>query len=52
MNQDGKADRADGIAYISNQQNLYEISIVEGSRPYGISAEKRDQINFFLKKSS
>lgn len=34
MNQDGKEDRADGIAYTSNLQNSYEISVVEGSRPY------------------
>ncbi|GES88456.1 hypothetical protein GLOIN_2v221147 [Rhizophagus clarus] len=33
MNQDGKANRTDGIAYISNIQNSYEISTVEGSKP-------------------
>ncbi|CAG8713044.1 15419_t:CDS:10, partial [Dentiscutata erythropus] len=34
MKQRGAADRADGIAYTSNSQNSYEISITEGSRPY------------------
>ncbi len=57
MNQSGNADCADGIAYTSNQ-NSYEISVTEGSRPYVIEMNKetsdflqnaraaKDMINF------
>ncbi|CAG8716494.1 6295_t:CDS:2, partial [Acaulospora morrowiae] len=40
MNQKGNADRADGIAYTSNPQGSYEISITEGSRPYNTDKNK------------
>ncbi|RHZ72312.1 hypothetical protein Glove_243g9 [Diversispora epigaea] len=58
MNQKGNADRADGMAYTSNQQNSYEISVTEGSRPYVTDKNKetcdfiqnaraaKDMINF------
>ncbi|CAG8609275.1 6247_t:CDS:2 [Diversispora eburnea] len=58
MNQKGNADRADGMAYTSNQQNSFEISVTEGSRPYVTDKNKetcdfiqnaraaKDMINF------
>ncbi|CAI2184440.1 9833_t:CDS:2 [Funneliformis geosporum] len=49
MNQDGKADRADGIAYTSNQQNSYEISVVEGSRSY--VTERNKETNDFIQNA-
>ncbi|CAG8505214.1 11468_t:CDS:2 [Dentiscutata heterogama] len=62
MNQKGSADRADGIAYTSNQQNSYEISVTEGSRSYVTEKNKeicdfiqnaraaKDMINFVVTK--
>ncbi|CAG8694273.1 40613_t:CDS:10 [Gigaspora margarita] len=49
MNQKGSADRADGIAYTSNQQNSYEISVTEGSRPY--VTEKNKEIYDFIQNA-
>ncbi|CAG8720907.1 10008_t:CDS:2, partial [Cetraspora pellucida] len=49
MNQKGSADRADGIAYTSNQQNSYEISVTEGSRPY--VTEKNKEICDFIQNA-
>ncbi|CAG8636568.1 11834_t:CDS:2 [Funneliformis mosseae] len=49
MNQDGNADRADGIAYTTNQQNSYEISVTEGSRPYVIEMNK--ETNDFIQNA-
>ncbi|CAG8596480.1 9915_t:CDS:2 [Ambispora leptoticha] len=62
MNQKGSADQADGISYTSNQQNSYEISVTEGSRPYVTEKNKdtcdfiqnaraaKDMINFVIKQ--
>ncbi|PKY37258.1 hypothetical protein RhiirA4_390119, partial [Rhizophagus irregularis] len=49
MNQNGNADRADGIAYTSNQQNSYEISATEGSRSYVIETNK--ETNDFIQNA-
>jgi len=38
-NQKGNADRADGIAYTSDEK-AYEISVTEGSKPYHIDRRK------------
>ncbi|CAG8628688.1 3441_t:CDS:2, partial [Paraglomus brasilianum] len=38
-NQKGNADRADGIAYTSDE-NSYEISVTEGSKPHNVDYDK------------
>jgi len=38
-NQKGNADRADGIAYTTNEKP-YEISVTEGSKPYNVDNTK------------
>ncbi|KAF0367611.1 hypothetical protein F8M41_013544 [Gigaspora margarita] len=49
MNQRGAADRADGMAYTSNHQNSYEISVIEGSRPY--VTEKNKESSDFIQNA-
>jgi hypothetical protein len=39
MKQEGNADRSDGIAYTTTEK-LYEICVVEGSRPYVVDDTK------------